>query len=246
MEGWSLEISIHSLRMEGDINCNQQRLQGKHFNPLPPHGGRRQHRGMFTKDRAFQSTPSAWRETCQVNAVCSAFHISIHSLRMEGDVASLPSVGGDAYFNPLPPHGGRQTTTVWIGREIPFQSTPSAWRETERIQLDLQYCGFQSTPSAWRETICAAKSLFRSIFQSTPSAWRETPVNVLPNPISWYFNPLPPHGGRLFNFNNSGRRNIISIHSLRMEGDSSVRKIIFRRCHFNPLPPHGGRQVDGC
>ena len=37
--------------------------------------------------------------------------------------------------------------------DIVFQSTPSAWRETE-VALDLvkEVTIFQSTPSAWRET----------------------------------------------------------------------------------------------
>ena len=33
----------------------------------------------------------------------------------------------------------------------------------------------------------------------------------------------------------------ISIHSLRMEGDWSVRAFAPSPVHFNPLPPHGGR-----
>ena len=58
-----LFISIHSLRMEGDT-LNLNRFPEKyHFNPLPPHGGRR-----------FLSS------SCK-----SPFGISIHSLRMEGD-----------------------------------------------------------------------------------------------------------------------------------------------------------------
>ena len=34
-----------------------------------------------------------------------------------------------------------------------------------------------------------------------------------------YFNPLPPHGGRLYGGNKLTAYRIISIHSLRMEGD---------------------------
>ena len=50
--------------MEGDLaGLLLLGLPDVNFNPLPPHGGR----------------------LCQVDAVCSAFHISIHSLRMEGD-----------------------------------------------------------------------------------------------------------------------------------------------------------------
>ena len=103
---------------------------GKHFNPLPPHGGRLgKHPFHLTSigfqstpsawretkldkqwyiDLAFQSTPSAWRETATGAALGRMLWISIHSLRMEGDF-----FGGD------------------IVHSIPeFQSTPSAWRET--------------------------------------------------------------------------------------------------------------------
>ena len=62
-------------------------------------------------DTQFQSTPSAWRETfCLFHCNSSKF-ISIHSLRMEGDVIAL---------------GVPSKFTV-------FQSTPSAWRETAKL-----------------------------------------------------------------------------------------------------------------
>ena len=79
---------------------------------------------------------------------------------------------------------------------------------------------FQSTPSAWRETedgIKAAKA--DKAFQSTPSAWRET-----------------NHG------KHEECKQLISIHSLRMEGDRYRKDGITWQYHFNPLPPHGGRQ----
>ena len=37
------------------------------------------------------------------------------------------------------------------------------------------------------------------------------------------------------------RNEAISIHSLRMEGDSCVAEIVAAVRDFNPLPPHGGR-----
>ena len=79
-------ISIHSLRMEGDIKLSFDAVKLIDFNPLPPHGGRRTV-GRFCRRRKrisihslrmegdsrysdtlsisveFQSTPSAWRET---------------------------------------------------------------------------------------------------------------------------------------------------------------------------------------
>ena len=108
-----IQISIHSLRMEGDTT-------NPWFVSLP-----------FT----FQSTPSAWRETiyfyvtwfpvynfnplpphggrrayCRVCLQLSS--ISIHSLRMEGDVDWIIQIGRRWYFNPLPPHGGRLAAVI--------------------------------------------------------------------------------------------------------------------------------------
>ena len=58
----------------------------KHFNPLPPHGGR----------------------PFPLSSLSMCIKISIHSLRMEGDI------NGQLLLVDL----------------IEFQSTPSAWRET--------------------------------------------------------------------------------------------------------------------
>ena len=35
---------------------------------------------------------------------------------------------------------------------------------------------------------------------------------------------------------------VISIHSLRMEGDPDIHTALFQFFYFNPLPPHGGRR----
>ena len=56
-------ISIHSLRMEGDLPKICCAFRQNHFNPLPPYGGR--------------------PNTC--HNVIDDGSISIHSLRMEGD-----------------------------------------------------------------------------------------------------------------------------------------------------------------
>ena len=128
------------------------------------------------KNTAFQSTPSAWRETLDSLPRVGGAAISIHSLRMEGDrnclddaheqIISIHSLRmeGDRfkpftlktilYFNPLPPHGGRPNTTLPDGEYTVFQSTPSAWRETRNLMWCTQMENiFQSTPSAWRETL---------------------------------------------------------------------------------------------
>ena len=43
--------------------------------------------------------------------------------------------------------------TIFCCQKESFQSTPSAWRETEQRETLLIVKKFQSTPSAWRETI---------------------------------------------------------------------------------------------
>ena len=59
--------------------------------------------------------------------------ISIHSLRMEGDRYRFRRGGGKKYFNPLPPHGGRhlrrvQATVTWYFNPLPpHGGRPSIW-----------------------------------------------------------------------------------------------------------------------
>ena len=123
-----------------------------YFNPLPPHGGRRTQRRAEASGRA----------------------ISIHSLRMEGDKPVIPSSLRQMNFNPLPPHGGRPLLLGGFLKHFAFQSTPSAWRETNWKLRYSRTDQFQSTPSAWRETL-------------RPQKQKKCLTN---------FNPLPPHGGR--------------------------------------------------
>ena len=228
--------------MEGDHICERVNCQISHFNPLPPHGGRPISSDPIAATMSFQSTPSAWRETCchghrvrcpagfqstpsawretfdscrvcqvgmifqstpsawrETRRLCkpnAMFHISIHSLRMEGDQ------GNSANYRGI----------------MEFQSTPSAWRETSEIVPYARPTLFQSTPSAWRETKTLRNLVSTTAFQSTPSAWRETKFRML-------LETLPD----------------ISIHSLRMEGDLATRTQLQNATHFNPLPPHGGR-----
>ena len=145
----------------------------------------------------FQSTPSVWRETLQNEEISYIIVISIHSLRVEGDVI--------------------RCCLLW--KKSIFQSTPSVWRETITCIYLMHLSGFQSTPSVWRETSQRYSMTHRGkVFQSTPSVWRETQdslLHLLSENISIHslrvegdggvqcsffhlsdFNPLPPCGGR--------------------------------------------------
>ena len=171
----------------------------------------------------FQSTPSVWRET----KMCFVSHqyngISIHSLRMEGDLLDWDVLIWSAYFNPLPPYGGRPgiDNNSSAGTIISIHSLRmegDMYQKKSRMQSrkisihslrmegDLEHLThsfslriFQSTPSVWRETYMRlGDSFIDSAFQSTPSVWRETKqLTWLVRKFCWYFNPLPPYGGRL-------------------------------------------------
>ena len=192
-----------------------------HFNPLPPHGGR----------------------PCNRSTLFCTDSISIHSLRMEGD----------------------NDTNVYDPSIALFQSTPSAWRETDGLWvMESRQDTFQSTPSAWRETMFQNLWNCRSLHFNPlpPHGGRQNcrcncrtgrHFNPLPphggrresenhRKTAGYFNPLPPHGGRLAAYARKMPEWYISIHSLRMEGDSVMRSnICGGMANFNPLPPHGGR-----
>ena len=124
-------ISIHSLRMEGDISIKNMTANYPYFNPLPPYGGRHPRMRLRRMPETFQSTPSVWRETSRRRTFPdSQQRISIHSLRMEGDFVLFEVHHITCYFNPLPPYGGRRLIRYPFSRIHAFQSTPSVWRET--------------------------------------------------------------------------------------------------------------------
>ena len=170
------------------------------------------------------------------------FCISIHSLRMEGDAARTENCGDAGHFNPLPPHGGRQSkVSDWV--EHFCISIHSLRMEGDNCfsVLFQRLVAFQSTPSAWRETIWSRSICFRDTFQSTPSAWRETSRILSGGNVMSHFNPLPPHGGRLQAY--FSRSNSSLFQSTPSAWRETVRKMLLcRPCDFNPLPPHGGRR----
>ena len=100
-------ISIHSLRMEGDIFLRSCFHLPEHFNPLPPYGGRPCGDNGSPRPCDFNPLPPYGGRLCYVTNYSTADAISIHSLRMEGDKRSPISDLRFRHFNPLPPYGGR-------------------------------------------------------------------------------------------------------------------------------------------
>jgi len=82
-----VKISIHSLRVEGDVSARKRDLDEIKFQSTPSVW--RETTVTATKDKLrelFQSTPSVWRETTEACIGFCETMISIHSLRVEGDV----------------------------------------------------------------------------------------------------------------------------------------------------------------
>ncbi len=172
-----LFISIHSLRMEGDrlprLPTGNQRTD---FNPLPPHGGRPGTPCRVVSSFAFQSTPSAWRETPTKRPNQRRCSISIHSLRMEGDlfshitghdcmnisIHSLRMEGDDFHVeiceaeDQISIHSlrmeGDQHQMARKRRRFHFNPLPPHGGRHTRQDDMASAVTFQSTPSAWRET----------------------------------------------------------------------------------------------
>ena len=109
---FTVKISIHALREEGDHRPVRFRDCPQNFYPRPPRGGRRTSAARWSASCKFLSTPSARRATLWqlpsrsfarnfyprpprggrpllAASCCAAFRISIHALREEGDVGGL-------------------------------------------------------------------------------------------------------------------------------------------------------------
>ena len=126
------------------------------------------------------------------------------------------------YFNPLPPHGGRRSLFPHWKRNCSI-SIHSLRMEGDdgRIYDRMHRGGFQSTPSAWRETrVLGTADVIDDYFNPLPphGGRHSRRSQSCGQPAN--FNPLPPHGGRRQSFFHLLSTIIISIHSLRMEGDS--------------------------
>ena len=79
----------------------------EHFYPRPPRGGRPAQVTSEGLRMLFLSTPSARRATDALPTLRTAWMISIHALREEGDRRTAHAEHGVDDFYPRPPRGGR-------------------------------------------------------------------------------------------------------------------------------------------
>ena len=238
---YSVQISIHALREEGDGLHDVREDDTWYFYPRPPRGGRRHRQvsqgncknfyprpprgGRPCRDqydelqRLFLSTPSARRATGLIKSLSDGSEISIHALREEGDLE-------------------RQ---VIAGRRHQFLSTPSARRATGPRCSRL--CCREISIHALREEGDAPFFQLVGIefeFLSTPSARRATRLqrrDAAGRRIS--IHALREEGDKISH--NPTFSSVISIHALREEGDAPIRQSASLATNFYPRPPRGGR-----
>ena len=154
------DISIHALRVEGDRSC----------------------RNITCSIHKFLSTPSGWRATA-----CSR-----RSSYRESD------------FYPRPPGGGRPISPVVVSYAVNISI------HALRVEGD----------------VCVVV-LFDRVYKflSTPSGWRATQNMSYLHSYRSNFYPRPPGGGRHRRNHYGYARAPISIHALRVEGDT--KHVIF-------------------
>ena len=170
----ALIISIHSLRVEGDGLHILADTRVKHFNPLPPRGGRLPYE-RFCGTYIMISIHSL-RVEGDFNriAACEIVVISIHSLRVEGDIKRLD-------------HSERQRISI---HSLRVEGDPG------NMCYNINKIRFQSTPSAWRETVYRRQKRQRTSISIHSLRVEGDDKAYKPSFASGYFNPLPPRGGR--------------------------------------------------
>ena len=106
----------------------------------------------FRDTLSFQSTPSVWRETDTIIPIYLDGSISIHSLRMEGDyIYYTPSQNRSISIHSLRMEGDEVKTVGYIATNISIHSLRMEG-DRSKVSVLLPVMPFQSTPSVWRET----------------------------------------------------------------------------------------------
>ena len=235
-------ISIHALREEGDITATSATDCGLNFYPRPPRGGRRDPEFKNIQRSLFLSTPSARRATefaAQIFVGCRNFYprpprggrpavaghrplderISIHALREEGDATGCLCVSVSHNFYPRPPRGGRRAKRWPLATQPPI-SIHALREEGDRCALCNRKCeaDFYPRPPRGGRHLRDFGFSQQVGFLSTPSARRATDQQA-----------------------GHSRRQMISIHALREEGDDQLCFAVPNAGYFYPRPPRGGR-----
>ena len=213
------------------------------FYPRPPRGGRLVYQATTEDDRKFLSTPSARRATWTATLRRSFTKFLSTPSARRATVFVSPESSPGRNFYPRPPRGGRRSPTVFGWGVFLFLSTPSARRATVFFQTHSWFfsyfyprpprggrrCGGRGAVRCRKISIHALReegdncqTHDKAVFRISIHALREEgdPRPSLSSPLSTYFYPRPPRGGRHDGLSRAVMFQLISIHALREEGDS--------------------------
>ena len=164
--------------MEGDSTDKLTEIENKaNFYPRPPGGGRPAGRRASPAAATdfYPRPPGGGRHgAVHFHGLCNS--ISIHALRVEGDLKRVARLYRLNDFYPRPPGGGRRPFKLFCyNREYDFYPRPPGGGRRIKGYTAAATTAFLSTPSGWRAT--------------KGGGW-----------LSWVrfdFYPRPPGGGRL-------------------------------------------------
>ena len=148
------KISIHALRVEGDLTAVHVEDRAGYFYPRPPGGGRLLSIIERIGPLEFLSTPSGWRATLDLLLVYQqALRFLSTPSGWRATLGATTRKYVQIYFYPRPPGGGRHNEFNTWKTAFEFLSTPSGWRATlDGVERHTCPRGFLSTPSGWRAT----------------------------------------------------------------------------------------------
>ena len=248
-------ISIHALRVEGDISVSLIIFRPFNFYPRPPGGGRPE---VLPK--------GAGRHGISIHALRvegdykkmtgdAPRLISIHALRVEGDPARKHAGAGRKNFYPRPPGGGRlgRRNAKCLQRTYFYPRPPGGGRQWHLKQSCCVAALFLSTPSGWRATVvfedhkvvkadfyprppgggrpsrCCPSPAFSTDFYPRPPGGGRRDLPARGSACAYNFYPRPPGGGRPAAKGRKRRcKKKISIHALRVEGDRAFHTVTRR------------------
>ena len=168
----------------------------QYFNPLPPHGGRHNSPNFGAKMYHFNPLPPHGGRLCNYVGSNLGIRISIHSLRMEGDLGQQDKCRPDQYFNPLPPHGGRLLVFLYILIHRYFNPLPPHGGRPTLYSASVIY-GFISIHSLRMEgDLVLIGTLVELVISIHSLRMEGDHIRLALNVGVDHFNPLPPHGGR--------------------------------------------------
>ena len=167
--------------------------------------------------------------------------ISIHALRVEGDITSFWIVLYWSDFYPRPPGGGRLLLFIFLAFLLCISI------HALRVEGDFNNSNLDLI------IVISIHALRVEGDSPSPPSFVTVPISIhalrvegdsfasAASPLRVDFYPRPPGGGRLEAHKIVNDEFVISIHALRVEGDWSRAFPRIMQQHFYPRPPGGGR-----